>query len=291
MARKKTTVFDDLEEFFFAVPWWLGPLVAGAVFAALRYGLPLFLANVLSQKAHPVVEAANKTFVQMIGGLSVTLAPVIAGLVLFVWVLSLLRKLARRELFKRTQSREEIEDLSWRQFEYLIGEYYRQRGYRVEEHGGAQPDGGIDLILFQGTDKVLVQCKHWKQSTVGIKPVRELLGVMTDAEASAGILVTSGVFSAEALAFAQKNRIKLIDGMALAEMIRLAKTRGSEARAYAPEPRPETPVPFTRPNTPACPQCGGPMVIRTAKTGPYAGSSFYGCSRFPACRGIRGSSE
>ena len=293
MAKSKTTVFDDLENFFFAVPWWLGPPVAGAVFALFRYGVPLFLATILAGEANPVVAAANNTFVQMIGGLSVKGAPFIAGLVLFVWVLSQLRKLARRQLFKRTQSRDDIENLSWRQFEYLIGEYYRQRGYRVEERGGSQPDGGVDLVLFQGADKVLVQCKHWKQSTVGIRPVRELLGVMTDAEASAGVLVTSGAFSAEALAFAQKNRIKLIDGVALAEMLRLARTRGSDERpsAHAPAPRPETAVPSAKPHTAACPHCGGPMVLRTAKTGPYAGSQFYGCSSFPACRGIRGASE
>jgi restriction system protein len=38
---------------------------------------------------------------------------------------------------------------------------------------------------------------------------------------------------------------------------------------------------------PACPKCGSPMVERTAKSGSNAGKSFWGCSRFPACRGIR----
>jgi len=36
---------------------------------------------------------------------------------------------------------------------------------------------------------------------------------------------------------------------------------------------------------PDCPQCGSPMVIRTAKTGQNAGNKFYGCSRFPDCKG------
>ena len=36
---------------------------------------------------------------------------------------------------------------------------------------------------------------------------------------------------------------------------------------------------------PDCPQCGKPMVLRTAKTGRNAGSQFWGCSAYPDCRG------
>ena len=37
---------------------------------------------------------------------------------------------------------------------------------------------------------------------------------------------------------------------------------------------------------PECPKCGAPMVLRKATKGPNVGNSFYGCSRFPECRGI-----
>ena len=37
---------------------------------------------------------------------------------------------------------------------------------------------------------------------------------------------------------------------------------------------------------PICPKCGAPMVLRKATKGPNAGNSFYGCSKFPGCRGI-----
>lgn len=36
-----------------------------------------------------------------------------------------------------------------------------------------------------------------------------------------------------------------------------------------------------------CPRCGSAMVRRTAFRGPNAGSGFWGCSRFPQCRGTR----
>lgn len=35
---------------------------------------------------------------------------------------------------------------------------------------------------------------------------------------------------------------------------------------------------------PICPSCGAPMQLRTAKTGPFAGQKFYGCSRYPLCK-------
>ena len=37
---------------------------------------------------------------------------------------------------------------------------------------------------------------------------------------------------------------------------------------------------------PFCPKCGSKMILRTAKTGKYTGSKFWGCSSFPKCKSI-----
>jgi hypothetical protein len=37
---------------------------------------------------------------------------------------------------------------------------------------------------------------------------------------------------------------------------------------------------------PSCPKCGSVMVLRTAKSGTNQGEKFWGCSKFPHCRGI-----
>ena len=42
---------------------------------------------------------------------------------------------------------------------------------------------------------------------------------------------------------------------------------------------------LTKPN-PLCPKCGNLMVLRTAKRGDNRGNQFWGCSRYPTCRGI-----
>ncbi len=36
--------------------------------------------------------------------------------------------------------------------------------------------------------------------------------------------------------------------------------------------------------SPACPQCGKPMALRTARKGEHPGRQFWGCSAYPACR-------
>lgn len=57
--------------------------------------------------------------------------------------------------------------------------------------------------------------------------------------------------------------------------------------------RDEEPTKATRieagspPSVPVCPQCGVPMVARTARRGAKAGERFYGCVNFPRCRQTR----
>lgn len=47
----------------------------------------------------------------------------------------------------------------------------------------------------------------------------------------------------------------------------------------------------TKPQTVSCPKCGSEMVKRTVKKGEKEGQKFWGCSRFPKCRGIQALSD
>ena len=40
-------------------------------------------------------------------------------------------------------------------------------------------------------------------------------------------------------------------------------------------------------HTPKCPECHGQMVRHTARRGPNAGNDFWGCARYPDCKGTR----
>jgi len=161
-------------------------------------------------------------------------------------------------------------NLTWQDFERLVGQAFRERGFAVTETASG-PDGGIDLELRNGGELHLVQCKRWRARKVGVEVVRELYGVMSARGAVSGYVVSSGEFSDEARRFAAGRNIDLWDGAKLREVI-----RGIEER-----PR------VSNTTGPACPTCGAPMVKRVAKRGANSGQPFWGCSRYPECRGTR----
>ncbi|TCK05869.1 restriction endonuclease [Marinobacterium mangrovicola] len=168
-------------------------------------------------------------------------------------------------------------EMSWSQFELLVGEAFRQSGYRVIDGGDTGPDGGIDVNLSKNGQRYLVQCKHWKTQRVGVAVIRELFGVMVDQGAKGAFIVTSGDFTEEANQFANGKPIGLINGAKLDKMLRKAEQSMPEDTLRATE---------TAPETLSCPKCSSPMVKRVARKGANAGREFWGCSRYPKCRGI-----
>ena len=61
----------------------------------------------------------------------------------------------------------------------------------------------------------------------------------------------------------------------------------ASARLAERQRKKDLPKPSNLPDPiPACPQCGKPMVLRTAKTGRNAGQSFWGCTAYPDCKGV-----
>jgi restriction system protein len=132
---------------------------------------------------------------------------------------SLVKRSRSRALLGRARrgATASIASLSWQDFERLVGEGFRHRGYLVTDRGGAEPDGGIDLVLTRDTERFLVQCKQWRAQSVSVSVVRELYGVMAAEGAVGGFVVTSGSFSMDAKRFASGRNIELIDGRGLGE--------------------------------------------------------------------------
>jgi len=174
-----------------------------------------------------------------------------------------------------------VNGLSWQEFENLVGEIFRARGYAVENVGGGGADGGIDLRLRRMGETTLVQCKRWKVFKVGVKPIREFIGVMASEGVNRGIFVSSGIYTNETLRFADGKPLELIDGAQFAEMAKQFQAHGISKEVASPGIF----LADTTPNRPECPTCGKQMVLRRAKTGKNAGQEFWGCSGFPQCRG------
>ena len=97
--------------------------------------------------------------------------------------------------------------MTWLEFEAIVGEAFRQKGYKVLELGGAGPDGDVDLVLSKGGEKFLVQFKQWNAFKVSVTVVRELHGAMASKGAAGGFVVTSGKFTVDAQEFSSGRKI------------------------------------------------------------------------------------
>lgn len=124
----------------------------------------------------------------------------------------------------RSQS---LKEISWREFEYLVGRFFKDKGYKVEIGEGTQ-DGGVDIIARSSSGKkLLIQCKHWRSTDVGAPVVREMVGVVQLRGADAGAIVCSDRFTRNAHAEAEKLGIKLIGGAQLAEYVAGRRSRSA----------------------------------------------------------------
>jgi len=64
----------------------------------------------------------------------------------------------------------------------------------------------------------------------------------------------------------------------------LAAARIAHRRRKDPPDRSDSSDQSDKAPAPTCQLCGQPMVLRTAKKGPNAGSQFWGCSAYPNCK-------
>lgn len=168
-----------------------------------------------------------------------------------------------------------LRDIEWKRFEDLCQQVYETKGIKSETTA-LGPDGGIDIRLYQddsGRPTSIVQCKAWGERYVGVKPVRELLGVMVHERIGKAFFMTSGYYSDDAKVFAQANRITLIDGDMLLMMIK-----------RMPEADQQRLLEFATAGdykTPTCPTCGIKMKRVPGKAGR---PDFWGCFNYPRCR-------
>jgi HJR/Mrr/RecB family endonuclease len=168
---------------------------------------------------------------------------------------------------------ERLRSIDWFQFEKVVALVYRKLGFSVARRGGANPDGGIDLIITKDGRNSAVQCKTWQTWSVGVKTVREFLGALTDARIQTGVVITLCGSTAEGKKLAEKHGIQIVAETGLAKMIDDAGIRF--------DPELQRILHDTRK---MCPKCEREMVLRTATRGQDAGKQFWGCSAYPRCR-------
>jgi restriction system protein len=259
MAKRNGSILNDLS----LLSWRVSITFAAVIYLSLRYLVPLI--NFKNWMFKGIATAAP------------SLAP-FAGILLLPAAISAFNSWRKGQLLEKQKGVGSIKSISWREFEELVGEAYRRKGYRVTETGRGGADGGVDLALRKNGEHLLVQCKNWRMDKVGVKVVRELYGVVAAEGATGGVVICSGAFTREALDFARGKPMELIEGTTLARMIEEVKKKPSSVNL--------SPIlAGARLSDNICPLCGGEMVLKTARRGPKAGGDFWSCSSYPKCRG------
>lgn len=284
MPRRQRSALDVLFDSVAALPWWVGLVLAFLSF--------VFFEALSRLRVGASAGGGAMVSLSFIAPLSSILRVAVPMACALAALMSWLRRRDARRLAGQALARSDAamtDRMDWRDFERLIGEGFRRRGYQALETGRGGPDGGLDLLLTKGGERFLVQCKHWRASAVGVEVVRELYGLMAARGATGGFVVTSGRFSGAASAFASGRNVELIDGSGLRAL--LDDGRAAQALAGLADEegkqKPDAVLDAYAPTkAPTCPHCRSPMVRRTASQGRHLGNAFWGCSRFPACRGI-----
>jgi len=282
MARKSAA--EDIIDVTSKLPWWVGMLLAVISYA----GLHTLAATSMPSSSGGLSSAMKSGLIHTLANLGQYVLPALFSIgAVFSLFMSIKRKKLHNDV---TKGHREIADVSWQDFELLIGEHFRREGFSAKETSRGA-DGGVDLILKKNGATYIVQCKHYKAYKVGVKPVRELLGVMASCGAAGGFVVTSGEFTGDAIDFAKTNNIKLIDGKDLSKILKTTPRPAQRHTPEQPSQKMQSPATtdFIKPSIAGdepkiCPKCGSPMAIRVARKGSHAGQKFFGCTGYPKCK-------
>ncbi|PFG56332.1 restriction system protein [Vibrio sp. ES.051] len=271
MAKKNDGILLHLMD----APWWVSVLFAIAIYVGMTYILPSLAIN------------TDNIVFKAVGPNLPIMAPIFTFLFLIPAPIAFFKQYQRVKTYQTTTNHilrrkdsKPLSSLSWLEFESYIGEYFKHQGYKVKQNLSHKPDGGVDIWLTKDGERILVQCKHWKTRKVGIQVLREMYAVMIENQATKMMIVTSGNFTSEAIAYAQDKRLWLINGSELVHLIEDGRYHKDKAIVSDVT---ETPT------TTLCPNCHSPLVQRVAKRGVNAGKPFWGCSSFPKCRFTRDS--
>ncbi|KAF1004947.1 MAG: hypothetical protein GAK28_03574 [Luteibacter sp.] len=116
-----------------------------------------------------------------------------------------------------------LSQLKWQQFEHVMARWYQYEGFTVTHRGTGKgkriTDGGVDLVLERGNQRIIVDCKHWKTRQVPFNPIVQIEGLLVHEKADSGIVVITSEFTDKATKLGKSGNVRLIDGRQLRDMI------------------------------------------------------------------------
>ena len=179
---------DSLFAILLRKPWWISIGIAAGIALVARAMLP-------EQYA--------------IGGALGGIPFIVIG-VIGAW-----RQLRAPSAARLTSTLEAVGAMSWREFSSALEEAFRRDGHVVTPI--ALPQADFEIVKAGRTS--LVSCKRWKAANTGIEPLRELHLASERRAAQESVYVAVGGITDNARRFAAENRIRIIEGAGLAQML------------------------------------------------------------------------
>lgn len=181
-----------------------------------------------------------------------------------------------------------LKELDDAEFKKLIAILFKQRGYTIVET--EESNDSVDIILKMNGVKTFVQYKHWREYEIDLVVLEKFDAVMEEESVREGIMITTGLFTQEALDYSHAKHLLLINGVDLSLMVNTLGDSNEEdsdtKKSSHTEESNDSPADEMPEIEPLCPICSCEMIKRTARKGKNAGNTFWGCSQFPNCRGV-----
>lgn len=181
-------------------PWWISLGIAAAIVAAARTSLP----------------APYFVFGAM-GAMPFVVICCIAG-----W-----RQLNAPSPTRVTATLEKVAGMSWRDFSGAVEAAYAEDGYTVTR----LPGPAADFAIHKAGRTTLVSCKRWKAASVGTDALRDLAMAQQQQDASASLVISLGAVSDAAQRFAKERGIAIMEGAALAQLLKNLPVQAKPAAA------------------------------------------------------------
>ncbi len=134
-------------------------------------------------------------------------------------VLAALRRVDEAINVRRDSVCSSVLQIEAREFEYDIARLVTKMGYRAYATK-ATGDDGVDVFATKDGERLVIQCKRWRNKAVGRAVVDELGGTARRYEATGAILATTSYFSEDAIKAAQELKITLWDFDRLCHLFR-----------------------------------------------------------------------
>lgn len=110
---------------------------------------------------------------------------------------------------------EALAAMNWRDFSGALERAYAKQGFAVSSQG----DDTTDLVLTRDGRTTLVTGKRWKAANHGVEPLRALHKSRQARDASQCVYITLGDVGDKARRFAADNKVELLYGARLAQLL------------------------------------------------------------------------